>query len=612
MDWQLRYTLLLIIVGLITLTLSLFALQRKAIPHAKPFALLLFVTSLYAFGYIFELNGTTLGDKRFWAGVTYIAIVLLPVCWLIFAAQYTSQRGWFTEQYHRVAFLFVIPFITLLLVWTNEYHHLIWTHIQLDTNGAFPMFKASYGTWFWVHLAYSYGALLLGSVWFLFMLIHSARLYRLQAIVNLVAVSVPWVGNYLYLTRAAPIDLTPFSFAISGLVFAYSLFYLGFLEIIPIARRTIVEGMEDAIIVFDQQHRLIDINQAAKQLIGPSALHATGQPATKVLASFPQITQHFQHLARNIRDEFSVNVGQQPRHFDLQIKSLTNTRGRLLGHLTTLHDITERKQTELQLQQAKEAAEAANQAKSIFLATMSHELRTPLSAIIGYSEMVEDDAADMNPDEIALYLRKIQQAGLQLSSIITDVLDFSKIETGKMVLRPETFDIEAVIEQVTTTIHPLFEKNKTALKLEYGSNLGEMYSDATKLQQILINLLTNATKFTKEGAVVLRAERKHKTDQKTPTSSREKVAHLNGVSDQIHISISDTGIGISPAQAESLFEPFVQADDSTTREYGGTGLGLAISKRLCKMLGGEITAQGELGQGATFSIHLPVNNQPRG
>ncbi|NJK35998.1 MAG: response regulator [Oscillatoriales cyanobacterium SM2_2_1] len=242
-----------------------------------------------------------------------------------------------------------------------------------------------------------------------------------------------------------------------------------------------------------------------------------------------------------------------------------------------------------ELSLARDQALEASRTKSTFVANMSHELRTPLNAIIGYSEMLQEDASDLGEMEFVADLQKIHRAGKHLLYLINDILDLSKIEAGKMELYIENFDIYALIRDTVTTIRPLLEKNANHLVVECPDEIGSMRSDITRLRQSLFNLLSNACKFTKEGTITVTVERQHRR-----------------TGDWIQFAVQDTGIGMTPAQIEKLFQPFTQADSSTTRQYGGTGLGLAICQRLCRMMGGDITVESEFGQGSTFTIFLPA------
>jgi signal transduction histidine kinase/CheY-like chemotaxis protein/HAMP domain-containing protein len=231
----------------------------------------------------------------------------------------------------------------------------------------------------------------------------------------------------------------------------------------------------------------------------------------------------------------------------------------------------------------------ANRHKSEFLANMSHELRTPLNAIIGYSEMLEEEAADLDQKTFIPDLQKINGAGKHLMALINNILDLSKIEAGKMDLYLESFEIVPMVKEVVATVKPLIEKNANILELHCVDGLGAMRSDLTKVRQTLFNLLSNASKFTERGSITLRV-------------GRESV---NG-GEWVSFSVNDTGIGMSAAQTNKLFQAFTQADTSTTRKYGGTGLGLAISQNFCHMMGGEITVTSTPGHGSTFTVRLPA------
>lgn len=243
----------------------------------------------------------------------------------------------------------------------------------------------------------------------------------------------------------------------------------------------------------------------------------------------------------------------------------------------------------LEFMESKEEAEKANQFKSEFLANMSHELRTPLNAIIGYSEMLEEDARDDGAEEFADDAHKINTAGKHLLEMINDILDLSKIETGRMDVYFEHFSLDDMIRDVTETIQPLVDKNNNKLIVKKEENLGEMKSDLTKIRQSLFNLLSNACKFTKDGTITLSIKKKYIEDQP-----------------HIQFDVKDTGIGMNDDQQLKLFQSFTQADSSISRKYGGTGLGLSISKHFSSMLGGSIEVTSEIGKGSTFSLILPI------
>ncbi len=248
--------------------------------------------------------------------------------------------------------------------------------------------------------------------------------------------------------------------------------------------------------------------------------------------------------------------------------------------------------------EARDAAESANRTKSTFLANMSHELRTPMNAILGYSEMLIEEAEQSNAKEFSADLNKIRGAGKHLLSLISDVLDLSKIEAGKMTLFIEEVDVARLVHDVVATIQPLVSKNSNELKVDLGENCGTIRADLTKIRQTLLNLLSNASKFTDHGKIMLSVRR--------VSGYRGDASEAPPVRDRIQFSVTDTGIGMTPEQQGKLFQAFSQTDASTTRKYGGTGLGLAISRRFCQLMGGDISVKSARGRGSTFTVDLPV------
>lgn len=292
--------------------------------------------------------------------------------------------------------------------------------------------------------------------------------------------------------------------------------------------------------------------------------------------------------AGNLRQRVEIRqkdeIGQLGQTFNTMAENLDNLYQSIEN--TVQERTRQLKKANMELEEARVNAESANRAKSAFLANMSHELRTPLNAIIGYSELLEEEAADIGETAFVNDLSKINGAAKHLLMLINDVLDLSKIEAGKMELYLETFQVAGMLQDVVTTIQPLIQKNSNSLKLEIPANLGDMHADLTKVRQTLLNLLSNASKFTDNGTIGLKVEREN---------------------DLLKFKVSDTGIGMTQEQVAKLFQAFSQADVSTTRKYGGTGLGLAISQRFCQMMGGDIEVESKIGEGTTFTVILPFD-----
>ncbi|MEG4326205.1 urea ABC transporter substrate-binding protein [Microcoleus sp. AT3-A2] len=290
------------------------------------------------------------------------------------------------------------------------------------------------------------------------------------------------------------------------------------------------------------------------------------------------------------------------------LSSTLNTMAQQISSLLKGLEVRQRQLEERseELEVAKNAAEAANRAKSTFLANMTHELRTPLNAIIGYSELLQEEALELGEEEFVMDLASINMAGKQLLTIISDILDISKIEAGKVTLFLETFEVWNLIEEVVTTVQPMLGKNGNTLIVNCDRNIGTIYSDSSKLRQALLNLASNAAKFTDQGKITINVWKEE--GKVLPIGNSEELSADPSRCQQpsIVFQVTDTGIGMTEDQVSRLFGAFTQADDSTTRKYGGTGLGLTISRKFCQMMGGDIKVESEFDCGSSFTIRLPI------
>jgi len=331
----------------------------------------------------------------------------------------------------------------------------------------------------------------------------------------------------------------------------------------------IVIAIVGIIIGFLLTRRLENLTQAASKIADGNFTASTsihGNDELGILGkAFNEMARNVEKLVAELRD----------REKDLRA-----------AHLDLEQRIAERT---AELAVARDEALAANHTKSLFLANMSHELRTPLNAIKGYSELIEEIARENGYDQILGDVDNIQSAGNHLLSIVNNVLDLSKIEAGKMEFELREFQIAELINEVVASVNPLVQKNNNQLEIHYDDSVTTMYTDETRVSQVLINLIANAAKFTENGFITF-SIKKHQQHS------------------LVIFTIEDTGIGISPHQINSLFEEFTQADTSTTRKYGGTGLGLALSKRICELLGGQISVVSQINRGTKFTICLPIRS----
>jgi len=361
--------------------------------------------------------------------------------------------------------------------------------------------------------------------------------------------------------------------------------------------KAILETSLDCVVIIDGESRILEWNPAAERTFGRSRAEVLGKQMPELImpAAYHELhrkgMRHYFETGEGpviaTRIEVSA-VRADGSEFPVELAINRIDRPDATLFTATLRDITERKQAQEDLRQAKESAEGANQAKSSFLANMSHELRTPLNAILGYSEMLLEEARETGDETLSKDLNRINSAGKHLLNLIGDILDLSKIDAGRMDLYPETFAVDTLVADVASTVGALIERNSNVLETVTEPGIGTMFADMTKVRQNLFNLLSNAAKFTSNGRIRLEV-----------SSDRE-----NG-RDDVLFAVTDTGRGIPPERMDQLFQPFMQLDKSITRDFGGTGLGLTITRRFCQMMGGDVAVQSEVGRGSTFTIRLP-------
>jgi PAS domain S-box-containing protein len=587
--------LLVIISASVSGLLAAFAWRHRTVRGAAAFAVLMLAVMEWSLSYAPDLSSSELAVKVFWSKVEYLGIVTVPVAWLAFALHYTGREHWLRRR--TLALLALPSLLTLPLVWTNEAHHLIWRRVSLVPGPEFVGWKAEYGPAFWLFTGYSYLLMLAGTALLLWTIFRAPALYRGQAAGVLIGSIVPWLGNLLYNIGLNPlpgIELTPLAFSVTGLALGWAIFRWRLLDVGPVARDTVFDSMDDGVIALDTQYRIVDINAAACRIVRRTHSELIGQPAALIFAEYRELIERYQRMPEVSEELVVGEVGEQ-RVFHVRISPLRGRRHATVGWLAVLRDMTAFKQNEQALYQAKVAAEAANQAKSAFLAVMSHEIRTPMSGVIVTADLLLDTDLTRQQREFA---RIIRSSGDALLRIIDDVLDFSKIEAGQIEIEAHPFGLHECVETALDLVAARAAEKEIDLSCMIEPGVpNAIIADSARLRQILVNLLNNAVKFTEQGEVTL------------SVSSEADVTHDTETHDtyELHFVVKDTGAGIPADRMNRLFRSFSQIDASISRQYGGTGLGLAISKRLAELMGGAIWAESQAGEGSTF--HFTIEAQ---
>lgn len=588
------YSVFFLATALVSFFVAFLAWQRRLVKGAKELSFLLIAAGLGAFCLIFETASPSINEKIFWSKLEFVGGIATPVLYLIFSFRYTNKDQFLSRKY--VLLLFLVPAITLLLTVTNNLHHLIWTGTSVIAEGT-NLMEYYHGIGFWLgYIAYSYVMLFWAAINFFRFIIHQNRPFFTQGLIVLAGGLCPWMTSLIYLTGNNPVtglDITPVSILLSGILAAYAILNVRFLDLVPVARETLVETLADGILVLDGQNRILDINSAALLFLGIQNKNIIGFPAQSAGSSEIQLVNAvIDHETDDQTQEVQSNGENRTfRILKHTIKNQSDSR------LIVIRDITEQRYAECELIKAKEHAEESDRLKSAFLANMSHEIRTPMNGILGFAELLKEP--DLSTEKSQEYVSIIESSGFRMLNIINDLIEISKIESGTM----RIFMSETNVNTQTNFIFNFFkyEAEQKGLSLILRNSLPPdeaiIRTDREKLYAILTNLVKNAIKFTNSGTIELGYE----------------LIESNGFSStaELQFFVKDTGIGISADLKDFIFERFRQGNESLTKRFEGAGLGLAISKAYVEMLGGRIWIDKDSDIGSVFNFTLPYEKNQK-
>ena len=573
------YSIVLIVCGLITLYMCIKIFRRYEIV-VRWFGFMMLGIAIWALSYGFELSSTTLAQMMFWINLEYLGISFLPACWFLFIIKFTGKDKWLSKRNLTLVLLF--PLITLLLVWTNELHHLHYKSVSVDDSGPFPLLSIVTGPWYTIHTIYFY--IMLG--WGVLLLINKFRkadpVFRKQNLTILIAAFIPWIANISYLfgyRLFGHIDITPFFFTITVLLLSIGLIRFRLLDIIPIARERVLDAMIEGLIVADNQDRIIDLNTEIKKILSINDSKIIGKKLEFILPNQPELYGLINDRKGGVT-QLDLQKDGVEIYLEVTISTLFDNTI-YSGVIILFRDITHRVHIEKQLRLQSSQLLALNKLKDKLFSIIAHDLRSPLLNLIDIIKMIDDDL--ISEQEFKSFIPQLSKNIGYTSGLLENLLFWSKSQLRGEVIRPVSFDIKEVTENI---IH-LFEKriNEKEILLINNINCQSMvYADQDMIQLIVRNLISNAVKFSQRGGNIVLSS--HYDEHYTT------------------LCFKDDGVGVSETDMNKLFEFETFTTRGTDNEQG-TGLGLVLCKDFIEKNGGQIWVESELSMGSKFCVKIP-------
>ncbi|HDO19447.1 MAG TPA: PAS domain S-box protein [Thermoplasmatales archaeon] len=561
------------------------------------FILLLLSILLWSLGYTFEIILPEVWQIVLCAKIEYIGIVIIPVAWLTFCAEYTGKLKKLVTGKILYA-LYIIPILTVILVFTNEYHNLIWTDMRLSAIGTMMTLRPLHGIWFWVHTVYSYILFLGGTALLIGNAISLPSVYKKQSIMVTTAAIVPWIANMAYLSHAIEFDITPVAFVITSSLLLATTYQHRFLQILPVARSVTIENMSDGLIVLDAQNRIVDINPVSEKIFGISRDEVIGKKAVEVFTQYPQVVEMCWKEDGTPR-ELHIE-GNSTRYYSVKVSNLKDPQGNPIGKVILLHDITRLKEVEADLKQQKKELEKLNKElddrvkertrevefllkqKNEFISQLGHDLRTPLTPIISLLPLVREKEKDPKLREL---LDIVTRNANYMKNLVSDTLELARLNSPKVDFKFESVYLKNLIDESIRDNEYILKKRNIVWENLINDDI-LVKADQLRIREVLTNLISNSAKFTPPGGKL--------------TFSAEPAEGY------VLVKVSDTGIGLDGEQKNKIFTEFYKTDKSR-QSVESSGLGLTICKRIVEKHGGKIWAESDgLGKGTTICFTLPA------
>lgn len=569
------FSLTLIVLGLFTFILSIITFKRLG-TTIYSFGYLMLAIAIWSVFYGIELSTTNEQLILLSNNAEYIGIALIPSFWIIFILKYTGKDKLLTQG--SIVACFIIPVITIILEWTNRYHHLHYTAVSFGHVDGLYQLIATYGPWYKINTVFFYAMLL----WGIYLLAREMKtadeVYKKQNRAILFATFIPWIANILYLSGLTPfhnLDITPFAFIVTALAIGFALLKYRLFDIVPIAREKIMEAMQEGVLVLDARNRIVDANSQMKTILAPYCKKPIGMDFSNLHIGDEKLSEALDKHS-NDKIELKLTNGNNDQYFAVTITSIFEKNKTYTGHFLLFRDTTERKQTENNLQ-------ALNQLKDRLFSIISHDLRSPLNTLLSIVTLTNE--GQITEEELKAFLPEISKNLGYTTGLVNNLLQWSKSQLKGEVMQPVNIDLH----KKTNGILELVQKSASDKKLVISNTIPAdttAYADSDMIQAVLRNLISNAIKFSNIGGEI-------------------NISATNG-GGQTTVCVSDNGVGIDATGLNKIFGLESFTTRGTINEQG-TGLGLLLCKDFVEKNKGKIWVESSPGHGSKFYFSLPDN-----
>lgn len=563
----------LLLSDLILFLLAVYGWQQRKSPLGRLFLLTIVCLLLWVTTSILEYLSPTLSAKLFWANLSFIAIAYMPVFWLLLVIEYIdNQQKW--NRYK--PWLFVIPTITNLLVWTNSWHHW-WRGLSILNENAYPipLVQYDYQFWFYIHAVYGYLLFLLSTIFLIRKLRISQSIYRRQIILLLASTLLPLISDTLYILGLAPIpefNPTPLVFALSGILMAIALFRHRFLDLMPVARNKLIENMSDAMLVLDDQNRIVDLNPSMQRVLKVEEEQAIGTTVNKYLDEWSLNLDEIRK-AIGAHQEIRLEEDGVIITYDLHISPIDKPGNPVTGHLIVLRNITHRVQLENELRLKNEDLET-------FAHMVAHDLKSPLGVIMGFSEVLPALLPTNEYAQAINYLQVINKTAQKMDSIIQALLLLARVREQDIIV--QTINMADIIDEAIERLR--FDIEASGAVIIKPASWPPVVGFETWIEEVWVNYISNGLKYGGQPPHIT-------------------LAFTEQENNMMRFEVQDNGSGIKPEEIARLFNTFTRLD---VEKADGHGLGLSIVHRIVTRLGGEVGVASTVGTGSTFYFTLPT------